>query len=306
MSSLKELRTRISSVRSTRKITQAMKMVAASKLRRAQERAERARPYAAGMEAMVARLAGTVAPEDAPPLLVGTGRRQVTLLLVITADRGLCGAFNTGVVRAVRRKLAALAEDSVEAKVYCVGRKGYDLLRRTHGERIVGNRVLPPGRDLPFAEAAAVAGEILGLFADGGFDVCTMHYNRFRSAMSQAVTETGIIPRAAPEPDAPDASDAPDAPAAPTAAPAGGALHEFEPGEDELLAELLPRNLAVQIHGALLESAAGEHGARMTAMENATRNAGDMIGRLELSYNRQRQAAITKELIEIISGSEAL
>ncbi len=297
MSSLKELRTRISSVRSTRKITQAMKMVAASKLRRAQERAERARPYAAGMEAMVARLAGTVAPEDAPPLLVGTGSRKVALLLVITADRGLCGAFNTGVVRAVRRKLTALAEDSVEAKIYCVGRKGYDMLRRTHGERIVGSRLLPPGRDLPFAEAAVVAEEILGLFADGGFDLCTMHYNRFRSAMSQVVTETGIIPRAAPESEAPDE---------PAAAPAVGALHEFEPGEDELLAELLPRNLAVQIHGAFLESAAGEHGARMTAMENATRNAGDMIGRLELSYNRQRQAAITKELIEIISGSEAL
>ncbi len=296
MSSLKELRTRISSVRSTRKITQAMKMVAASKLRRSQERAERARPYAAGMEAMVARLAGTVAPEDAPPLLVGTGSRKVALLLVITADRGLCGAFNTGVVRAVRRKLAALAEDSVEAKIYCVGRKGHDMLRRTHGARIVGSRLLPPGRDLPFAEAAAVAEEILGLFADGGFDLCTMHYNRFRSAMSQVVTETGIIPRTAPE------SEAPDEPAAPTV----GALHEFEPGEDELLAELLPRNLAVQIHGAFLESAAGEHGARMTAMENATRNAGDMIGRLELSYNRQRQAAITKELIEIISGSEAL
>ncbi len=296
MSSLKELRTRISSVRSTRKITQAMKMVAASKLRRAQERAERARPYAAGMEAMVARLAGTVAPEDAPPLLVGTGSRKVALLLVITADRGLCGAFNTGVVRAVRRKLAALAEDSVEAKIYCVGRKGHDMLRRTHGARIVGSRLLPPGRDLPFAEAAAVAEEILGLFADGGFDLCTMHYNRFRSAMSQVVTETGVIPRTAPE------SEAPDEPAAPTV----GALHEFEPGEDELLAELLPRNLAVQIHGAFLESAAGEHGARMTAMENATRNAGDMIGRLELSYNRQRQAAITKELIEIISGSEAL
>jgi F-type H+-transporting ATPase subunit gamma len=300
MSSLKELRTRISSVRSTRKITQAMKMVAASKLRRAQERAERARPYAAGMEAMVARLAGTVAAEDAPPLLVGTGSQKVALLLVITADRGLCGAFNTGVVRAVRRKLAALAEASVEAKIYCVGRKGYDMLRRTHGERVVGSRLLPPGRDLPFAEAAAVAEEILGLFGDGGFDLCTMHYNRFRSAMSQVVTETRIIPRAASEAEAPDASEAP------TTAPAVGALHEFEPGEDELLAELLPRNLAVQIHGAFLESAAGEHGARMTAMENATRNAGDMIGRLELSYNRQRQAAITKELIEIISGSEAL
>ena len=294
MSSLKELRTRISSVRSTRKITQAMKMVAASKLRRAQERAERARPYAAGMEAMVARLAGTVAPEDAPALLAGTGRNQACLLLVITADRGLCGAFNSGVVRAARRKITALAEDSIEAKIFCVGRKGYDLLRRTHGQRIVGHRLLPPGRDLPFAEAEAVAEEILGLFADDGFDTCTMHYNRFRSAMSQVVTETQIIPRAAPESDEPAAE------------PDAGALHEFEPGEDELLADLLPRNLAVQIHGAFLESAAGEQGARMTAMENATRNAGDMIGRLELSYNRQRQAAITKELIEIISGSEAL
>ena len=294
MSSLKELRTRISSVRSTRKITQAMKMVAASKLRRAQERAERARPYAAGMEAMVARLAGTVAPEDAPPLLAGTGRNQVCLLLVITADRGLCGAFNSGVVRAARRKIASLAEASIETKIFCVGRKGYDLLRRTHGQRIVGHRLLPPGRDLPFAEAEAVAAEILGLFADDGFDTCTMHYNRFRSAMSQVVTEMQVIPRTAQESDEPAAE------------PDAGALHEFEPGEDELLADLLPRNLAVQIHGAFLESAAGEQGARMTAMENATRNAGDMIGRLELSYNRQRQAAITKELIEIISGSEAL
>ncbi len=294
MSSLKELRTRISSVRSTRKITQAMKMVAASKLRRAQERAERARPYAAGMEAMLTGLTANVAPDDAPSLLSGTGRNAVQLLLVITADRGLCGAFNTSIVRAVRRRLAALADESVDARIYCVGRKGHDLLRRTHGQRIVGNRTLPPGRDLPFAEAAAVAEEILGLFADDGFDTCTMHYNRFRSAMSQVVTETPLIPRPAPPSEA----------AAPAAGP--GAVHEFEPGEEELLAELLPRNLAVQIHGALLESAAGEHGARMTAMENATRNAGDMIGRLELAYNRQRQAAITKELIEIISGSEAL
>lgn len=294
MSNLKELRTRISSVRSTRKITQAMKMVAASKLRRAQERAERARPYAAGMEAMVARLAGTVAAEGAPPLLAGTGRDASRLLLVITADRGLCGAFNSSVVRAVRRKLAALADDQTGAKLYCVGRKGRDLLRRTHGDRIVGERMWPAGRDLPFAVAEAVAGDILALFDDGGFDTCTMHFNRFRSAMSQVVTETQIIPRAAPETDEEPGSEE------------GGALHEFEPREEELLADLLPRNLAVQIHGAFLESAAGEQGARATAMENATRNAGDMIGRLELSYNRQRQAAITKELIEIISGSEAL
>ncbi len=294
MSNLKELRTRIGSVRSTRKITQAMKMVAASKLRRAQEHAERARPYAAGMETLMTRLAAAAGAGDAPPLLVGTGRSDVRLLLVITADRGLCGAFNTGVVRAVRRRLAALAEESVRTKIYCVGRKGHDLLRRTHGERIVGSRTLPPGRDLPFAEAEAVAGEILDLFAKDGFDICTMHYNRFRSAMSQVVTETTVIPR--PEPSAKE----------PVPVTGSGALHEFEPGEEELLAELLPRNLAVQIHGAFLESAAGEHGARMTAMENATRNAGDMIGRLELAYNRQRQAAITKELIEIISGSEAL
>ena len=295
MSNLKELRTRISSVRSTRKITQAMKMVAASKLRRAQERAERARPYAAGMEAMVARLAGTVALEDAPPLLAGTGRDASRLLLVVTADRGLCGAFSSGVVRAVRRKLAALADDQVDAKLYCVGRKGRDMLRRTHGDRIIGERSWPAGRDLPFAEAAAVATDMLALFDAGGFDTCTMHYNRFRSAMSQVVTETQIIPRGAAETDQEEASSG-----------EGGALHEFEPGEEELLADLLPRNLAVQIHGAFLESAAGEQGARATAMENATRNAGDMIGRLELSYNRQRQAAITKELIEIISGSEAL
>ncbi len=300
MASLKELRTRIGSVRSTRKITQAMKMVAASKLRRAQERAERARPYAAEMEAMVSRLATTITPDDAPPLLVGTGRTESILLLVITADRGLCGAFNTGVVRAVRRKLDALAKEQVTAKLYCVGRKGHDMLRRTHGERIVGSRTLPPGRDLPFSEATAVAEDILALFSEGGFDRCTMHYNRFRSAMSQVVTETRLIPRTAPEPDADDDGDAAEE------LSADGALHEFEPGEDELLSELLPRHFAVQVHGALLESAAGEQGARATAMENATRNAGDMIARLELSYNRQRQAAITKELIEIISGSEAL
>lgn len=295
MASLKDLRTRIGSVRSTRKITQAMKMVAASKLRRAQERAEQARPYALGMEEMVRSLASTVAAEDAPPLLAGTGGDRVHLLVVVTADRGLCGGFNTSIVRQARARALALEAEGREAKLYCIGRKGADMLRRTHEGRIVARHPLPPGREVPFAAADAFAREILGLFGEGAFDVCALHYNRFHSVMSQKPAALQVIPR-------PPAADGEDA-----GAPGGaGALHEFEPEEDELLAALLPRNLAVQVHAALLESAAGEQGARMTAMDSASRNAGDMIDRLTLSYNRQRQAAITKELIEIISGSEAL
>lgn len=293
MASLKDLRNRIGSVRSTRKITQAMKMVAASKLRRAQERAEEARPYALGMEEMVRSLASTVAPEDAPPLLAGTGADRVHLLVVVTADRGLCGGFNTSIVRQARARALALEAEGREARLYCIGRKGADMLRRTHESRIAARHPLPPGREVPFAAADGFAREILALFGEGAFDVCTLHYNRFHSVMSQKPTELQVIPR-------PPTGEGDDAPAD------AGALHEFEPEEDELLAALLPRNIAVQVHAALLESAAGEQGARMTAMDSASRNAGDMIDRLTLSYNRQRQAAITKELIEIISGSEAL
>ncbi len=291
MATLKDLRTRITSVESTRKITQAMKMVATSKLRRAQEGAEAVRPYAEGMEGMVRSLANTVPTGNAPPLLSGTGSSKVHLLLAITADKGLCGAFNSSVVRKVRVRTETLVSEGCQVKIFCIGRKGADMLRRTHGETFVACHTQPPGREIPFEVTEAFATEIITMFDKGEFDVCTLLYNRFRNVLSQEMTERQIIPRTATEEE--EHEDV-------------FAHYEFEPEEEELLAGLLPRNLAIQLHSALLESTASEHGARMTAMDNATRNAGDMIGELRLSYNRQRQAAITKELIEIISGSEAL
>ena len=296
MPSLKDLRVRIDSVKSTRKITSAMKMVAGAKLRRAQEQAEAARPYAERMERMLGSLAaGVAANAGGPALLAGTGKDQVHLLVVATSDRGLCGAFNASIAREARRLIRALTGQGKTVKIFCVGRKGRDMLRREFSSMIVGSMTDVGRRRLAFSDAATIATKVHEMFEAGEFDVCTVVYNRFRSAISQIVTAQQLIPFAPPAGDAGTASAA-----------LGGAVYEFEPEEADILADLLPRNLAVQIFRALLENAASEQGARMTAMDNATRNAGDMIDRLTMTYNRTRQAYITKELIEIISGAEAL
>jgi F-type H+-transporting ATPase subunit gamma len=295
MPSLKDLRNRISSVKSTQKITSAMKMVAASKLRRAQEQAEAGRPYADRMGRMLAGLAGAVASAGhGPRLMAGTGDDRVHLLMPVTADRGLCGGFNSSITRATRKKIEALRQEGKTVKLFCVGRKGRDVLRRDFSDLIVKS-VIDVGRPrLGFDDAQQIAEALLTMYDAGEFDVCTIIYNEFRSAMTQVVTPHQLIPVAIPE-------------GGGEAAPAGSrAPYEFEPSEEQILADLLPRNLAVQIYRALLESAASEHGARMTAMDAATRNAGEMIDKLTLTYNRTRQAVITKELIEIISGAEAL
>jgi F-type H+-transporting ATPase subunit gamma len=295
MPSLKDLRMRIRSVRSTQKITAAMKMVAASRLRRAQEQAEAARPYATRMERVLGSLAGRMRGMlGAPPLLVGTGKDEVHLLVVASSDRGLAGGFNASILREARRQIRELEAAGKRVLIMTIGRKGRDSLRRDHA-RLLHDSLTDIGRrHLAFEEAREIALRILVLFEAGGFDVCTIIYNRFRSAISQIITAQQLIPFTPPE----------DAAAAAIAGTAGA--YEVEPEEEEILAELLPKNLAVQIYTALLENAASEQGARMTAMDNATRNAGDMIDRLTLNYNRTRQAAITKELIEIISGAEAL
>ena len=291
MPSLKTFRLRIRSVQSTQKITKAMKMVAAAKLRRAQEAAQAGRPYAQAMDRMLASLAsGMLGKAGAPKLLAGTGSDKVHLLIVATADRGLCGGFNSSIVREARRAIRALQAEGKTVKVLAVGRKGRDQLRRDYGSLIV-DTIADLGKPrLGFADARKVADRVLAMFDAGEFDVATIIYNRFRSAISQILTRQQIIPPAVPEAEA----------------GAGASPYEFEPDEETILTELLPRNLAVQIYRALLENAASEQGARMTAMDNATRNAGDMIKRLTLQMNRSRQASITKELIEIISGAEAI
>jgi F-type H+-transporting ATPase subunit gamma len=294
MPSLRDLRVRIRSVRSTQKITSAMKMVAASRLRRAQEQAEAARPYALRMERVLASLPSRMSGlSGGPPLLAGTGRDQVHLLVVATSDRGLAGGFNATILREARRQIRTLMAAGKDVKILTIGRKGRDGLRRDHA-RLIHDSLTDIGRRrVSFDEARDIAQRILAMFAAGEFDTCSIVFNRFRSAITQIITVQQLIPFAQPE-----TADAP--------APAGGAIYEFEPDEEEILAELLPRNLGVQIYTALLENAASEQGARMTAMDNATRNAGDMIDRLTMNYNRTRQAVITKELIEIISGAEAL
>jgi len=299
MASLKDLRNRIASVKSTQKITSAMKMVAAAKLKRAQEQAEAARPYADRMHRMLVSLAASVERrEGAPPLLAGTGKEEVHLLVVMTSDRGLCGPFNSSIVRRARQSIRRLRDKGGEVKILCVGRKGRDQLRRDYGALIV-DTIENVGRpQLSFADAETIAGRLAALFETGEFDVCTIFYNRFRSAISQIVTEQRLIPLTEPE----DADEG----AGGKAEAAAPLIYEYEPDEAEILAELLPRNLAVQLFRALHENNASEQGARMTAMDNATRNAGEMIDDLTLTYNRTRQAMITKELIEIISGAEAL
>ncbi|HVC56644.1 MAG TPA: F0F1 ATP synthase subunit gamma [Stellaceae bacterium] len=296
MPSLKDLRVRIRSVRSTQKITAAMKMVAASRLRRAQEQAEAARPYAQRMERVLASLASRMAGmPGAPPLLAGTGRDDVHLLVVATSDRGLAGGFNATILREARRRIRDLDNSGKTVKILTIGRKGRDGLRRDYA-RLIHDSLTDIGRRrVSFDEARDIAQRLLALYAAGEFDVATIIFNRFRSAITQIVTVQPLIPFAPPAAAAEAVSDA-----------LGGAVYEFEPSEEEILAELLPNNLAVQVYTALLENAASEQGARMTAMDNATRNAGDMIDRLTMNYNRTRQAVITKELIEIISGAEAL
>ncbi len=296
MATLKELRNRIRSIRSTQKITSAQKMVAASRLRRAQEQAEAARPYAQRMERMLSSLAASLKGQaNAAPLLAGTGSDQTHLLLVATSDRGLAGGFNATIIRETRRTIRQLDGQGKTVKLITLGRKSRDALRRDQGRRILESRIEIGRPRLRFEEARAIAGALLALYADKQFDVCTIIYNHFRSAITQVITKQQLIPFSPPE-SANDNAEAANR----------GAVYEFEPEDGEILNELLPRNLAVQIYTALLDSVASEWGARMTAMDNATRNAGDIINDLNITYNRSRQAAITKELIEIISGAEAL
>jgi F-type H+-transporting ATPase subunit gamma len=294
MPSLKDLKVRINSTKSTQKITSAMKMVSAAKLRRAQEQAEAARPYAERMNRVLGRLAGAAAGKDgAPALLAGNGKEQTHLLVVMTSDRGLCGGFNSSISRGARKLARDLKAQGKTVKIFCIGRKGRDQLKREFSNEIIGT-VEDLGKPrLTFAAAETIATKILHMFEHGEFDVCELIYNQFKSAMTQIVTIQQLIPFA---------------PAAANENEPGGAAasYEYEPDEMEILSALLPKNLGMQVFRALLENAASEQGARMTAMDSATRNAGDMINRLTITYNRSRQAAITKELIEIISGAEAL
>ena len=304
MATLKELRTRINSVKATQKITRAMKMVAASKLRRAQEAAEAARPYADRMERMVRSLADSLAGnESAPAMLAGTGEENTYLLIVATSDRGLCGGFNSSIVRAARRRIEDLTTGGATVKLLLIGRKAGEQLRRNHGNKVISAHEGIGTRRVAFAEAAVIAEEVAQRFEDGEFDVCTIYYNHFKSALSQVVTPQQLIPFASIGDGGGGGGGEGDAAADDET---DGAIYEFEPSEEEILEDLLPRNMAVQIFRALLENAASEQGSRMMAMDNATRNAGEMIDKLSLTYNRSRQAAITKELIEIVSGAEAL
>ena len=312
MPSLKSLRTRIDSVKSTQKITSAMKMVAAAKFRHAQEQALAARPYAERMERMLSSMSESVAGEQGgPPLLAGSGRDDVHLVVVATSDRGLCGGFNATIVRDTRDLVLGLRDRGKTIKILCIGRKGRDGLRGLFGDLII-DTIEDVGRPrLTFEEADGIGRRLREMFDAGEFDVCTIVFNTFRSAISQIVTRRQLIPVASPEtgarpeiPGVPAAAPAPSAAERSSAGPT--AVYEYEPSEEQILADLVPRNLSVQIFRALLENNASEQGARMTAMDNATRNAGDMIDRLTLHYNRTRQAQITKELIEIVSGAEAL
>ena len=299
MSNLKELKNRITSVKSTQKITSAMKMVAASRLKRAQEAAEAARPYAERMGRMMASVLGNPgAVVGGSKLLGGTGSDGVHLIVVVTSDRGLCGGFNSSISRASRHRIRELLADNKAVKIICVGRKGRDQLKMEFGDAIVASYEGIGKAGVQFAEARDIAGKVIDMFNAGEFDICTVIYNKFVSVISQEVTPLQIIPVQLPEYDKPSGAQ--------DEIPGVRASYEFEPSEEEILTDLLPANLNVQIYRALLESLASEHGARMSAMDNATRNAGDMIDDLSMIYNRSRQAKITSELIEIISGAEAL
>jgi F-type H+-transporting ATPase subunit gamma len=294
MPSLKDLRSRIASVKSTQRITSAMKMVAAAKLRRAQELAVAARPYSERMERMLTSLAAVSGGSGSVPLIAGTGKDDTHLLVFVSSDRGLCGGFNINLMRQVRRRVSALQGQGKRVKIFCIGRKGAVLVRREYPSALVA-QVEDIAKPVPsYDKAVENSRRLMAMYEAGEFDVCTVIYNKFVSALTQTVTPQQLIPFAPPaKAEAPAADDS-------------GAAYEFEPSEEDILNELLPRNLAVQLYRAFLESFASEQGARMTAMDNATRNAGDLISRLTMNYNRTRQAFITKELIEIISGAEAL
>jgi F-type H+-transporting ATPase subunit gamma len=294
MASLKEMRNRIASVKATRKITKAMQMVAAAKLRRAQEAATAARPYAERMDRVLASLASRVTSRDgASPLLVGTGKDQVHLLVVMTGERGLCGGFNTNIARLARQDANRLLSQGKTVKILAVGRKGAENLRRDLGKQIVDRVELRGVRQVGFTNAEDIAAKIRGMFSAGEFDVATLYFSEFRSIIAQKPTALQIIPARVP-------------PAAAGNSTKAEAVYEYEPSEEEILGELLVRNIATQVFRGLLENQASFFGSQMSAMDNATRNAGDMINKLTIKYNRQRQANITKELIEIISGAEAL
>ena len=292
MASLKDMRNRISSVKATQKITKAMQMVAAAKLRRAQDAAVNARPYAQRMAAVIANLAAGVSVSGAPKLLAGTGRDQRHLIVVAAADRGLAGGFTSSIVRAAREHINGLIAQGKDVRIVCVGKKTRDQLRRMYGDKVVESFDLSAHRALTLAVAQPIADLVLSLFGAGDVDVVTLFYSRFKSVVQQVPTAQQLIPAVVA-----DAGAKPDL---------GGACYEYEPSEEDILETLLPRNIAVQILGALLENMAGFYASQMSAMDNATRNAGDMIAALNLQYNRQRQAQITTELIEIISGASAL
>ena len=298
MGSLRDLRDRIGSVKSTRKITSAMKMVAASKLKKAQDQAEASQPYADSMSDMIGRVASNVISSDSvPPLLIGTGREDVHLFIVVTSDRGLCGGFNSNLVRKVQKQIEHLEAEGKKVKVVCAGRKGHDILKRVMEDKILERFInLSSGNKIAYSEADNIAQFVLDAFDAGEFDVCTVVYNEFQSVLVQKPVFQKLIPFELPKNDN-DETKAAEGPVSP---------YEYELDEETILGKLLPKNIGVQIFRALLDSAAGEQAARMTAMDNATRNAGDMIDDLTLQYNRERQATITNELIEIISGAEAL
>jgi F-type H+-transporting ATPase subunit gamma len=291
MASLKDMRVRIAATKATQKITKAMQMVAASKLRRAQAAAEAARPYAERMGRVLANIASGTADGSGPRLLAGTGDNKVHLLLVCTGERGLCGPFNTAIVRAARERANQLLAEGKQIKIFCVGRKGYEQLRRNYDRYIIENVELRSVRQLAFVNAEDIAKKVIARYDAGEFDVCTLFYSRFKSVIAQIPTAEQLIPPVFGTKTAPTEA---------------AATYEYEPEQEEILADLLPRNIAVQIFRALLENNASFYGAQMSAMDNATRNAGDMIKKQTITYNRTRQAMITKELIEIISGAEAL
>jgi F-type H+-transporting ATPase subunit gamma len=293
MANLKDLKTRINSVKSTQKITAAMKMVAAAKLRRAQDAAESGRPYSTRMRQVISNLASKADPSSAPQLLVGNGKKQTHLLVVMSADRGLCGGFNGSITRQTRAEVARLKAENKTVKLLMVGRKSADALRREFGDMYIDQHEGLQGTSVNYDDAASIADTIRSKFEAGEFDLCKLIFNKFKNAITQEITLTRLIPAEVDESDAADNG-------------AATVSYEYEPEEDELLASLLPRNVSTQIYSALLESSAAELAARMTAMDNATRNAGELIDRLTLVYNRTRQANITSELIEIISGAEAI
>ena len=293
MASLKDLRNRIASVKATQKITKAMQMVAAAKLRRAQEAAEAARPYSQRMGAVLANITQAVGSNgDAPALMVGTGRDDVHLLVVCTAERGLCGGFNSQISRLARDHARKLLASGKTVKIMCVGKKGFDILRREFASLIIDRVDLREVKRIGFTNADQIGRKVIGLFEKGEFDVCTLFYSEFKSVIAQIPTALQLVPASAP--------------AAVADTTGATAIYDYEPDASAILGDLIPRNISVQIFRALLENVAGEMGAKMSAMDNATRNAGEMINKLTLNYNRQRQAQITKELIEIISGAEAL